>query len=272
MARAPGADSAHPRLQVICERPAVEDGRPPLLLIHGGRHAAWCWERWLPALAAQGWPTHALSLRGHGESTGTVRGATLDDYVDDIIWAADSLGAAPVLIGHSMGGLLVEIAATRTPVRGVVMVAPAPSSGFRHALGVAVRHPRTVLALLAGKPVPFTRDQLLSQDVSVEDAERVMARLDPESFVAQYQVLVAHRKPTPAVCPVLMLASPDDVLVSPGEITRKAARHNADVQWFPGLGHDLMLEPRTVEVVSALVDWLGARFLPAGRTEASLRR
>ncbi|MHB8693733.1 MAG: alpha/beta hydrolase [Solirubrobacteraceae bacterium] len=243
-------------LELICERAPAADGRPPLLLVHGGAHAAWCWERWLPALAARGWTANALSLRGHGASGGTVRGATLGDYVDDIVWAAERLGEPPILIGHSMGGLLVELAAARTPVRAVVMVAPAPSGGLRHALRLAIKHPKTILALLAGRSVPFTRDQLLSGEVSTKDAERVMTRLDPESFVAQYQVLIAHRHPPAVSCPVLLLASPDDVLISPDEISRKAARHNADVRWFPGLGHDLMLEPRGEEVVTALIDWL----------------
>lgn len=261
LAPAPGTDSARPGLELVCERPAVDDGRPPLLLIHGGRHAAWCWERWLPALAAHGWAAHALSLRGHGGSAGTVRGATLDDYLDDIIWAADSLGAPPVLVGHSMGGLLVEAAATRTPAQALVMVAPAPSAGLRHALRLAARHPKTILAVLAGRPVAFTRDQLLSPDVPSQEAERVIARLDPESCVAQYQVLVAHRRPTPAPCPALMLASRDDVLISPRDISRKAARHGADVRWFTGLGHDLMLEPRGEDVVDALVEWLRVGFL-----------
>ena len=46
-------------------------GRPPLLMVHGIAHAAWCYdENWVPAAAAQGWPAYAVSLRGHGGSGG----------------------------------------------------------------------------------------------------------------------------------------------------------------------------------------------------------
>ena len=88
-----------------------------------------------------------------------------------------------------------------------------------------------------------------------------MARLGPESAIAQYQVLLVHKPPIPASCPTLVLASPDDAVVAPSEITRTAERYNAEVRWFPGLGHDLMLEARSSEVVDALLHWLDANVL-----------
>jgi hypothetical protein len=55
--------------------------------VHGGYADAWCWEPFfLPWFAAQGWPAHALSLRGHGDEQGadTLFIAGLDDYVADV--------------------------------------------------------------------------------------------------------------------------------------------------------------------------------------------
>jgi pimeloyl-ACP methyl ester carboxylesterase len=252
----PDRRSRAPKLEVLRAEPATDDGRPALLLVHGGRHAAWCWERWLPVLSDAGWTALAVSLRGHGASAGAVRGATLAQYVDDVVAAAGQLDRPPILIGHSMGGLVVKLALTRTATPAAVLVAPAPEARFGHAIRIAARHPRTVLALVLGRQVPFTRNQLLSSEVSDEDAERVMARLGPESALAQYQVLFVHKPPVPAACPTLVLASPDDAVVAPSEITRTAERYNAEVRWFPGLGHDLMLEARSSELLTALLDWL----------------
>ena len=42
----------------------------PILFVHGAWHAAWCWENFLPYFAQQGYPSYAVSLRGHGASEG----------------------------------------------------------------------------------------------------------------------------------------------------------------------------------------------------------
>ena len=79
--------------------------------MHGGYGDAWCWEPYfLPWFAAQGWPAHALSLRGHGTSGGadTLYIAGLDDYVADVEHVAARFAAPPVLIGHSMGAAVIE--------------------------------------------------------------------------------------------------------------------------------------------------------------------
>ena len=105
-----------PHLEVRSRLPdrvaAKGNGRkPPLLFVHGGYGDAWCWEPYfLPWFAAKGWPAHALSLRGHGTSSGaeTLFIAGLDDYVADVEHVAGELDAAPILVGHSMGAAICE--------------------------------------------------------------------------------------------------------------------------------------------------------------------
>jgi pimeloyl-ACP methyl ester carboxylesterase len=52
----------------------------------------------------------ALNLRGHGDSpvSKPLNKCTMADYVDDVRWVADTLPTTPVLIGHSMGGFIVQ--------------------------------------------------------------------------------------------------------------------------------------------------------------------
>ncbi len=40
--------------------------RPPIILLHGARHGAWCWQRVVEALEADGWSVTAITLPGHG--------------------------------------------------------------------------------------------------------------------------------------------------------------------------------------------------------------
>ncbi len=73
---------------------------------------AWCWEEhFLDWFAARGYPgARSPSLRGHGESEGrdSLDGYSLDDYAEDVAQAAADLPRPPVLIGHSMGALVVQ--------------------------------------------------------------------------------------------------------------------------------------------------------------------
>ena len=75
----------------------------------------------LPCFAQRGYPSYALSLRGHGASGGreTLFVAGLDDYAADVERVAADLAGAPVLIGHSMGAAVVErLLGTRAGARG----------------------------------------------------------------------------------------------------------------------------------------------------------
>src|SRR5690242_6388280 len=106
---------------MIERRPADAGGRPPLLFVHGLGHGAWCWENWLTDAAEAGYPSFAVSLRGHGGSDGRLRTSRLGHYVDDVIAAAAALPAPPVIVGHSMGGLVVQQVLARYAARAAVL-------------------------------------------------------------------------------------------------------------------------------------------------------
>ena len=72
-----------------------DEGRAPVLFVHGLGHGAWCWEHWQGAAAAAGYPAYAVSLRGHGGSSGPLRTALLRHYVDDVVATAAALPVLP---------------------------------------------------------------------------------------------------------------------------------------------------------------------------------
>lgn len=106
--------------------------RPPLLLVHGACGGAWQFEEhWLDAAALRGYPSHAMSLRGHGGSGGasSLRWATLRDYAQDVRATLSRLPGTPVLIGYAMGGLVARQVAQDRGLRAVVLVCPTPEVG-----------------------------------------------------------------------------------------------------------------------------------------------
>lgn len=234
--------------EVISREPASPvEGRPPLLFVHGLGHGAWCWdEHWLPEAAAQGWSAHAVSLRGHGGSAGheDIRRWTFRDYAHDVLQAIIDLPAPPILVGHSMGALIVQRVLERYPAaRGAVMVAPAgtPRQGIETGLRLSARKPGKGLRFLAAQPITLDPDDLFGDRMDPAEARRHAARQGPESPLAQFQI-VLPRRPRVATCPVLVLGGGDDRLISTWEVARTARHYGTRAHLFRGMGHDLMLD------------------------------
>ncbi|WP_037896478.1 alpha/beta fold hydrolase [Streptomyces sp. NRRL S-920] len=103
-----------------------EASAPPLVLLHGGGQTRHTWDRTGPRLAALGWQVIAPDLRGHGTSAWSADGDyDLGLFADDVRALVAGLGARPVIIGASLGGLSALLAAGEAPeaaVRALVLV------------------------------------------------------------------------------------------------------------------------------------------------------
>ena len=119
-------------LDVIDKGSSSESHPVPLLFVHGGEHAAWCWdEHFLDFFAAKGYRALALSLRGHGMSSNSKppTACSIADYVQDVCSVADHLSQAPVIIGHSLGGFVVQKYLESHVAPAGVLVASTPPQG-----------------------------------------------------------------------------------------------------------------------------------------------
>jgi pimeloyl-ACP methyl ester carboxylesterase len=252
------------QLEVLGPRTPADPDRTPLLFVHGLGHGAWCWENWQAAADTAGRPAYALSLRGHAGSSGRVRFATMSQYVDDVVSVARTLPRPPVLVGHSMGGLVVQQALAGFAAPAGVLVAPVPAHPAVASLaGIARRHPLDALRIVAGGSLPL-RPEYLFSELPEQEAQALSDRCGPESAVAQYQLLL-HRPSGPPLggAPVLVLASPDDRLVPIRGVRSTAARYGGRIEEFPGMGHDLMLDARWKLPFDAMLAWLAT--VPAVR-------
>src|SRR3954464_14217098 len=98
-----------PALEFIEARPRGKPAGAPLLFLHGAFCGAWSWaEIFLPFFARRARHVGALSLRGHGTRKNLLHlgAATLSDYVADARRAFAEFPEPPVVVGHSLGGLL----------------------------------------------------------------------------------------------------------------------------------------------------------------------
>src|SRR5262245_40676625 len=119
------------QLEIIKRMPKSASHSTPLLFIHGAWHAAWCWdEHFLPYFAEHGYCAYALSLRGHGASDGRqhLPWARFRDYLEDVEQVINQLEALPVVIGHSIGGFLIQKLMNTYKLPAAVLLAPSPRS------------------------------------------------------------------------------------------------------------------------------------------------
>lgn len=140
------------QLEIISKTPNEKTHDTPLLIIHGAWHGAWCWENFLPYFADHGYEVHALSLRGHGNSEGreVLRWhSAAKEYVEDVKTVVDGLKQPPVIIGHSMGGYILQKYLETNSVPAGVLLASIPTSGiFAMLMRFLKRHPWATLKTL----------------------------------------------------------------------------------------------------------------------------
>ena len=82
------------------------------LLIHGAMHGAWCWHKVVPRLEALGHEAVAIDLPSHGDDPAAPEDVTIRDYVAR---AVAHMEPGTILLGHSLGGLTITLAAAERP-------------------------------------------------------------------------------------------------------------------------------------------------------------
>jgi pimeloyl-ACP methyl ester carboxylesterase len=260
------------KLERITRAPG-EGKAVPLVFVHGAWHGAWCWDEFfLPYFAERGYQSHAFSLRGHGKSerSRSLRTTRIDHYVEDLASVVESLEAPPVLIGHSMGGLVVQRYLEGRDLPGAVLLAPDPVGGVLGAtLRMAARHPAAFLRANLGLrlwPIVATpelaRDAFFPADMSEADSDRYWSRLQDESYLAYLDMMV-FRLPRPGrvTTPILVVGGEADRIFSIAEMRKTAVAYGGDPVMIPGAAHDLMLDPRWQQAADAILDWLAGRGL-----------
>lgn len=252
--------------------------KPALVMVHGAFCGGWVFEAFRQPFEAAGFTVLTPDLRGHGpdDRPGEVGGLSMADYAADIAGlcgrVAGDTGRPPVLLGHSMGGLVAQMAARRSPVSALVLLAPsAPWGVFGSSLEEAVT--AAALPLLAPTPFsPVDPDLRLLKAYSLdrlapEGREAAARRARPESARAILETLtwwldplMTTRSPAgPLGVDALVLAGARDRVHPPATIRQVAERLSADYRELPGMSHWLPGEAGWEAVAGLVLDWLAAR-------------
>jgi pimeloyl-ACP methyl ester carboxylesterase len=256
-------------LEIVSRSPSSPSLYPPLLFVHGAFGGAWMWdEHFLPYFAENGYEAHALSLRGHGENEerSFVHGIGLTDYVEDLNESVLRLTEAPVLIGHSLGGVVVQKWLKRYEAPGAVLMGSGPPHGMLpSSLRMMLRAPAVVMQIALAQAfgprvatADAARKALFSESVPVETVDRHFARASPESLRVGFELALPDF-PGPTWnrgMPLLVLGAENDFFVSPTMVEATAKAYGARAEIFPDMAHAMMLEPGWQGVADRILRWL----------------
>ena len=101
-------------------------------MIHGAFCGGWVFDDFRMPFEMEGYEVYAPTLRFHdcgNDPPPALAGTGIKDFVEDLGTLIAGLSQPPVLIGHSMGGLLAQMLAARNPVRALLLLAPSPPWG-----------------------------------------------------------------------------------------------------------------------------------------------
>ena len=117
------------------------------VMIHGAWHGAWCWEKVIPLLQGQGHTAVARNLPAHGKDKTPIAEVSLQSYADRVCDILDAQPEPAILVGHSMGGIVITQAAEYRPDRIrtlVYLCAFLPRNG-ESLLQLAQPHPESLV-------------------------------------------------------------------------------------------------------------------------------
>lgn len=246
--------------------------RPPLLFVHGGYTNSRCWEHnFIPYFQQKGYDCHALDLSGHGESAGHERlhHFGIRDYAHDVAHAVGELPARPVLIGHSMGTLVIRHYLSGAPAdaaAGVALLSPVPPTGTGgSASRLALQQPEFFAEIpnaISGKPTANTLKVMasvyFSPDMRPEDTLQFMPMIGNESDQAVAEMVALPFTPAPRTprLPAFVMGGSHDAVFPASMLFFTALPWRARPVTIDRAGHMLMLDPQWPQAAAALQHWL----------------
>jgi non-heme chloroperoxidase len=245
-----------------------------IVMVHGANEGGWCFDKFKGVFETLGWTCHAPDLIGHGSDAKDAKtrlvGVGMGDYLAQLRTLLKTFATPPVLLGHSMGGILVQQLAAEGLARALILVAPAPRSGILPQIDSEKRLDQDMMSLGAFWNTVINPDFDLAKVLTlncVPEAEQrtLFDKFGPESGLAFFQMFFwmfdrtnATAVDTEAVrCPVLCLIGMDDKIVSPASARATASAYVGLIFWeIDGHGHMLMLEPGAEDIARRITAWI----------------
>lgn len=257
------------KLEVTTRKPKTSKKTPPLVFVHGAYGGAWVWDlHFLPFFAEHGYEVHALSLRGHGSSAGWegLAFTRMRDYVQDLEQVVADLSEPPILVGHSMGGAVVQHVLSSHKPAGAVLMASVPPHGLSTSFFHTARTtPQLMTDLMqiqlfgpAAVNAQSVRRALFSDETPESTIQHCLPQMRAESSMVIMDLLGLDLPPAlPRTdVPVLVLGAENDAFVSDAAVQATARAYRTKAEICAGSAHAMMLDHCWEKVAGRVLAWL----------------
>lgn len=258
---------------MVYQNEQAKDIKGSIVFVHGICHGAWCWEKYfVPYFSEHGYECYAVDLQGHGrDSRKRLKGASLSGYVENVKDIVSRCSGKPFLIGHSMGGAVVQqyIGKYADTVSGAVLFASATAPrmprakttlslvnrNLRYAFYVAlgIKGKKGKRAKIVHEAAFFTGENEAGEKVQrIDDTTPYESLLQKEpKRVFLWDLYRNYSKNYKIDVPVFVIGSSADAYF-PEESLKKTAQKYAEYKepaykCLNYLCHDMMLDPKWKE-------------------------
>lgn len=237
---------------------------PPILFIHGAFGRPSLFKPWTDFFSEAGFDCIAATLPGRDPTDDAVLSRTgIGEMFEAVLGVYDNLPARPVIIGHSMGGLLTQkLAAARDPLAAVLLASVPP--GILWPQLKPLPHLAPVMPnILLGKPFlpsPRTMREVPLCSLPAAEQDELIPRLVRDSGKVYRQMLVgasvAKVDASAVTCPVLCVSAGEDRNVAAWTSRQIAKRYSAEHQVHPTLPHWIIAESAVPDVAPPVLEWI----------------
>lgn len=253
-------------IEHIIQHPVNRIHETPLFFQHGAWHGAWCWQLWMDYFSSLGYETHAISLPGHGKSPLRKRHInfyTFKDYVDVLAEQIETVSPKPIVVGHSLGGAVLQKYLETHQLPGAVLLSTLPSKGILPmALRLIRRYPLPILSGLLKldlyewvKTPELAQGLFLSKNTGL-DVIAFQRQLVSESVMNAIALLFPFAKINRNRSPILLLSGENDAVFTMDEENATAQKYGVANNIINGQPHDLMLESAWQQVADRIDRWI----------------
>jgi len=256
-------------IELLHQAPA-SSSKGTILLLHGACMGAWCWtDNFLPWFAEHGYDSCAMSLRNHGNSPerGKLTFRRIKEYVEDLRITVEKLNGPVHIIGHSMGGYILQhyLSEPSAKVGKGVLLCSAPDHGSWGLVRKLIREHPFLYAksnlTMSWLPVITeggnARQVMFSQHCPEERINYTMKHIRDESFWAFLDLLGLDRPdPKKVQRPLMIVGAEKDYLVPLKDTLKMAKTFGIEPYIIPGAAHNFFMEsgwePTALEILKFL--------------------
>jgi pimeloyl-ACP methyl ester carboxylesterase len=247
------------------QRSHPQSSKPPVLFVAGSFCGAWIWrDNFFEHFYQAGYDVAAMSFRSHGKRGLPLLSRKLSDFEADLTQATGTFPQPPIVVAHSLGGLVAQRVAAQIPIHALALLSPIPADGVaRSVLSLAKKSPISVLKLASVTIRPqFARSGqppigIYSEHVPEPQRQAVTRRLQAEAPLVLLQSIAPRlRRPAKLPCPVHFWGAEGDHIIPAREVQRAAKLIGAESTIFPGMSHTFQVEPNWKALADDVLAWL----------------